>query len=445
MSIATAEQLAVELDKFKESINDEQGKKLLEVTEGIKESHEKAMAEKNKAMDAIDIELADLKKKIAALSENEPINREHTSNNSAGRDKKYIPIGDHLKGKGLEAARLCRYLAQAKGDHRQALQTAEHAGDKRMVDAFTKIISADNFAGAGSTIPEAFMPDIIELLQASSVFRTAGPFIVPMPNGNITIPRITSAMNATWQGETDLIIASDPTTGNINLQARKLTSLTAVSNDLIAQSPLSADQWVRDLMIRTMANTEELAFLRGDGTVSQPKGIRSTIIAANLFDRTQAGAFSTVDEITADLLTATKNVQDADVTTERPVFFIRKGTFIDLMGKRDGNGNLIFADMLRAGNLFGIPVVTTNNIPKNLGGGAETEVYYVEMSEAIVADTRRLVVDIFPNGAYSTSGGVVSGISQDSTVIRAINEVDFSLQHPEAASVIEMIDWEKLA
>ena len=95
-----------------------------------------------------------------------------------------------------------------------------------------------------------------------------------------------------------------------------------------------------------------------------------------------------------------------------------------------------------AGNLFGVPVIQTNNIPNNLGGGAETEVYFIEMAEAVVADTRRLVVDVFPGGAYSTGAGVVSGISQDSTVVRAINEVDFSLMHDVAASVIEMIDWE---
>ncbi len=442
MSLATAEQLAEHLKVMKDELGEQQTKEILERTEGIKKEHEDAMADKAKILDALDVEVVSLKEQIKALSDGERIDRTHTSGGGSEYDKEFMAPGDPLNGKGLNAARICRMLMQAKGNHRQAIENAEKAGDREMVEAFNKIISADNFSGAGSTIPEAFMADIIELLQATSIFRTAGPALVPMPNGNITIPKITAAMTATWQGETDLILASDPTTGDINLQARKLTSLTAISNDLIAQSPLTADQWVRNLMIRTMSNTEEIAFLRGDGTVSNPKGIRSTIAAANLFDRTQAGGFSTIAEIRQDLLTAMKNVVDANVETDRPTYFIRKGTFIDLMGKLDANSNTVFADMLMAGNLFGVPVVQTNNIPNNLGGGAETEVYFVEMAEAVVADTRRLVVDVFPGGAYSTGAGVVSGISQDSTVVRAINEVDFSLNHDVAASVIEMIDWE---
>lgn len=91
------------------------------------------------------------------------------------------------------------------------------------------------------------------------------------------------------------------------------------------------------------------------------------------------------------------------------------------------------------GRLLGARVHKTNQIPKNLGGGTESETYLVHGPDLWIADTLNNQVDIFPGGAYYDGGVVVSGISNDETVIRLLHETDFNVRYQEAISRITAV------
>ena len=112
------------------------------------------------------------------------------------------------------------------------------------------------------------------------VFRDCDPTIVDMPMGNLTIPRLAAGATAGYQGELDDMASSQETFDDIQLNAKKLTALVPVSNDLLRRAPANLEQIVRDDMVQSLARREDLAFLLGDGSGGSPVGLLNQCAAA---------------------------------------------------------------------------------------------------------------------------------------------------------------------
>jgi hypothetical protein len=116
------------------------------------------------------------------------------------------------------------------------------------------------------------------------------------------------------------------------------------------------------------------------------------------------------------------------------------------MDLRDGNGNLGFPEMQR-GMLKGSMYRTTTQIPNNLTIAALSnrpncsEIYYVEATELIVADTPTMDLKVSDEAAYFDGSAVVSAFSRDVVVYRLILEHDFNIRHPQSAAYMQGVDW----
>jgi HK97 family phage major capsid protein len=98
----------------------------------------------------------------------------------------------------------------------------------------TKALAAGDFAAGGAIVPPDFVEDIIELLVSATVIRQMNPVTAPMPNGSLTLPKLTGGATASYIGENDDIPESQQTFGDVKLVFRKLVSLVPISNDLSA-------------------------------------------------------------------------------------------------------------------------------------------------------------------------------------------------------------------
>lgn len=366
--------------------------------------------------------------------------------NLSERDRLLVK-NDRLSGRGLGFARLLRIFAAAQRNGMAPEQVAKEWGEdvlaEQLADSRKKALAAGLASAGGTLVPEQFATDVIEYLRTEAVLRKAGVRQIAMPNGNLRLGRQSAAATAYWGSENKIITASQPSTDEVNLQARKLTAVVPISNDLIRQAGIDADQFVRDDLNAIMPLAEDYAFIRGDGTAGSPKGIRYSLASANIFARTQAGSTSTVVEIQNDLMKAIRKLEENNVKVRSGFWLMNATTKNGLMGIRDTVANLVFAPEMRTGFLMGFPFYVTNQIPNNLGGGSdEGEVYFCEASELVIGDHMALTVEMFPNGAYVDSSGTMqSGISTDQSVLRAIAQSDFALRHNVGASVITTVDW----
>ncbi len=69
--------------------------------------------------------------------------------------------------------------------------------------------------------------------------------------------------------EAAAITVSKPTFGQVVASFKKLTALVPVSNDMQRFADPAIDAYVRDDLVQVLARREDLAFIRGDGTVEQ--------------------------------------------------------------------------------------------------------------------------------------------------------------------------------
>lgn len=351
-----------------------------------------------------------------------------------------IVINDPHKGRGLAFARAVKANLVGKMDGRSALDVAKEWSTKnRAYEGTVRAMSEGTFASGGSLVPPEASAEFVEMLYAATVTTELGARRLDF-NSRLDLGKQNSSATAYWVGEGTAITPSSPGTGTIGLNRRKVAALVGLTNELLRNPSVSADTFVRDDLIKVMALKRDLAAIRGPGTEYQPRGIKNWINSANSNAMTGSVTLAT---IVADLMKAVRLVDESDVQLSRPGWIVSPRVKWYLAGLLDGNGNHVFLQMLMTGNLYGFPLKTTTQIPNNLGGGTESEVYFGTFDELIDGHDvgTPLQVETFPNGTYHDGSAPVYGVSSDQSVIRAIEGCDFVVRHNKSFSMITGVTW----
>lgn len=369
-------------------------------------------------------------------------------NKHAAARRKAAVEADRHKGKGFGMVAILRAQAETKergGDVMHHLKSFGYDDVAEVLAEHTKALGESAVSSGGALVPVQYAQEYIELLRARAIVRQAGPRAVPLDTGTLSIPRQTGGATASYGPENTAITASQQTTGNIVLTAKKLTALTPLSNDLIRDTSGMADAMVRDDLVKQMALAEDLKFIRGDGTNSAPTGLLFQMNSGNKFNATQAGATATLAEVNADLQKLIGKLEDNKVPLdfERCVFKLAPRTRRFLMQLTDSVGRYFFAEEMATGRLLGYRFLVSQQIPTNLGSGTnESEFYFTHMDEVLLGDNLALELTVMPNGTYDSGGGtIVSGLSNDQTVVRAISKHDIALRHDVASACIQACKW----
>jgi HK97 family phage major capsid protein len=354
----------------------------------------------------------------------------------AGAISKASTQGQENKVKGINSTRMLNALSLTKGDKDKALVMFQ----KEFPDEgeyFEKALAAQSSAGGGFLIREDFDDGIIELLRPASVVRSLNPLMVGLDSGTLNIPKHTAGSSGGWIGENSNITKTEPTFGQVTLQAHKYASLVPVSNDLIRRSNYNTQTIVRDDLVADISTATDLAFIRSDGTAGQPRGLR--YLAGNTLT---ANATVSVANVVTDLGKMIQYLLDDNVRMLRPGWMFSPRTWRYLYTVLDGNGNFIFKGELDKGTLFGFPYRMTTNIPSNLGTGSnESEVYLCDFADVVVGEATSIMIDVSDSAAYHDGSNVVASFSLDQSVIRAIVEVDINTRHDVAVGVITGVKW----
>jgi len=204
------------------------------------------------------------------------------------------------KEPGMTFTRAIKCLTLAKNDADKALFYAGggqnsskgmYPNDKE-VHALLKQLSASTPSEGGFLIGEQYSADIIPLLLSKTVIMELGARHIPMPNGNLNLPKLTGGATAYYQGENQNSTKSQQTFGNVKLSSKKLVTLVPVSNDLIRNSSYAADMLIRDDMVNQMKLKIDYTSLYGDGTAYTPLGIKSSVYTGNITIASAAATLS---------------------------------------------------------------------------------------------------------------------------------------------------------
>lgn len=347
-----------------------------------------------------------------------------------GDGKEHIP--------GAKMAQMVRLLAAAQGNQQAAAQMAKEGNFGSDVQMALSTVTP----GAGGVlVPTNFASDVIEALRPTSVLRKMGVTSLPLNNGNLTMPRITGNTVVTYIGTEQDIPLTGMTFGDTKLSAKKAAALVPVSNDLLRMSGVNprVDSLVANDLTVSMGLSEDLHFIRADGSGVLPKGLRHWAIAQHVLPAPATPNLQQIDLFLGGLML---RIETANVMMTSCGWLMHPRTLRWLQSLRDGNGNKAYPE-IDQGQLKGYPVGLSNQIPVNLGdAGDESEIYFVNFADMMIGEDMDLVIDFSKEAAYKDAGGnMVSAFQRDQTLVRVIAKHDFGPRHVECITVGVGVKW----
>ena len=337
---------------------------------------------------------------------------------------------------GAKMARLAMPVAAGGGD----LQLAEQFAAKEIGDADVAMAISTAAGSGGALVPESFHSEVIELLRPRTVIRRLGARSVPLPNGNLTMPRMAGGATASYVGEGADPKATGANFDDVKLSAKTMITIVPMSNQLIGNAGYNVEQLVLGDMLSAMAVREDKAFLRDDGTDNTPTGFKAIATAAS---RTKPwSGTATLEAIDAFLDSLILMLMASDSLMINPGWALSPRSYMKLFGLRDGNGNKVYPELAQ-GLLKGYPIAHTNTIPVNLGAGTnESEIYFADFNDVVIGEQDNMTMDFSREASYvDSTGTIVTAFSRNQSVLRLVANHDIGFRHPEGLALGTGVTW----
>jgi HK97 family phage major capsid protein len=297
-------------------------------------------------------------------------------------------------------------------------------------------------SAGGFLVPDQISQELLELRVYASVLENLFSR-VDVTSDVLRITSVATGLTAGWVAELATKPEAELTFAEITASVFTIAGLSVSSNQLLKNSTRSIDRLINRDLAKRIATVAEIGYIDGTGS-GQPTGILGTsginsVVYTDATPTVPELLDAIVDAITA-VWTNFLEAPTAIVMHPRTWAFIVKGreatspsTYFIGAGStafgRRGNDPLpgYGSGQVPRGELFGLPVYTTPNIPTNKGGGTESRIIVGAFDEGLVLDSGGVRFDQSSH-VYFTS---------NQTVFRGERDVGFTAaRYPKAFSVI---------
>lgn len=198
---------------------------------------------------------------------------------------------------------------------------------------------------AGEEVVAEDKLNILEPLRANLVLTSAGATYMTGLVGNVSIPAY-SGSNVSWEGEIASAKDGAGTFTEVNLEPKRLTAYLDVSKQFLIQDSVSAEEMLRNDIVRAIANKLEATILGNEaGTSTQPAG---------LFN----GVNSDSDDVTFyDIVSMERELEEANVYGEL-TYIVSPSAKATLRTTAKDAGSGLF--VMENGEINGIKVLSTS-------------------------------------------------------------------------------------
>lgn len=258
------------------------------------------------------------------------------------------------------------------------------------------VLSEGVDADGGYLVPEDFERNIVMALEEENVIRSLAKVITTQHERKI--PVATGHSTAQWTAENAAYTESNPTFGQKQIDAFKLTDLCRVSVELLQDSAFDIEDYLMKEFARAFGIAEEEAFCVGTGT-NQPTGI-FTANGGTVGVTAAANNAITADELIS-LVYALKSPY------RRNAKFLMNDATVSIIRKlKDKNDAYLWQPSLQAGEpdrLLGYELYTSPYVP-TVAAGALT-VAFGDFKNYWIGDRAGRTVQRL-NELYATNGQI---------------------------------------
>lgn len=287
-------------------------------------------------------------------------------------------------------------LEGAEGEvHQEAKREARESG--KFLSGFgmpafmMRAQDAATAATAANLIETSLDSTLIPALRPKTVLAQLGAMTMNGLVGNLDLPAGDGIASATWEGETDAMANTDPSTRLVSLRPNRLAAVTTLSKQLLMQSSFSAEQWVRGELENAVARAVDSAGIQGNS--ASIDGILGT---SGVSDITFGGAVTRAKLI--NLITKVA-VENADV--ENMGFLMNPIIKGELQNLETDSGSGLFV-MDKANELFGYKVGISTLVPTNIAS-TKTAVIFGNFRDLVIANWGGLDIIVNPYSLDTTS------------------------------------------
>lgn len=305
------------------------------------------------------------------------------------------------------------------------LNTIWHLNNKPEVQAkladIRNAASSVSPADGGFLVPEVLRSQLLEISLEKSVVRPQAT-VVPMDSARVPFPTIDVTSNASsvfggmvayWGEESAALTDANPKFGRVELDAKKLTGLSVVPNELLQDSIISFSALIERLWPMTLAFEEDSKFMTGSG-VGEPLGFLGSGNPAAIPAAAESGqpsatiVYENVVNMYARMMPSSLN---------NAVWIISPDTIPQLftMALSVGTGGnsmfIVNASGPGPATLFGRPIIVSE---KANTLGSRGDIAFVDLSYYLVGDRQSM----------SASSSTDYKFGNDQTAFRIIQRVD---------------------
>lgn len=258
------------------------------------------------------------------------------------------------------------------------------------------VLSESSDQDGGYLVPEEFETFIVDGLKEANVIRSIAKVITTHHDRKIPIAVGHSVAN--WTPENGEFTESNPTFGQKQIDAHKLTDLIRVSVELLQDSAFSLEEYIANEFARAFGVAEEEAFCVGTGS-GQPTGI-FTANGGQVGVTAAANNAVTADEL-INLVYALKSPYRRNAG-----FLMNDATISAIRKLKDGNGVYLWQPSLQANEpdkLLGYNLYTTPYAP-TMAAGAYT-IAFGDFKNYWIGDRAGRTVQRL-NELYATNGQI---------------------------------------
>jgi HK97 family phage major capsid protein len=315
----------------------------------------------------------------------------------------------------LERKSLARRLAyrETKGDFSRFVK-ALREGDSMAVKALGGVTDA----AGGFLVPTEHLAVLARIVEEYGWGRRLAT-IVPMANDTLNVPKLSTAVTASWVAEAAAAPDADPAFAQKQLTAKEGRFKTIISNALLEDSSPAIDAILLDLFGEAWAKMEDEAVFNGAGTGD------SDPFTGVLNDTDVNSVAAAGTTLAYDDLVALEAALTGGARRNAWIYVSRKG-FKHLRLIKDTNGQPLWTDNIQDGTLgmvLGYPVaVLEAGIPDNLGTGTDETVFILGSLKNVYVGDR---------AAFSVKSSEHVRFENDQTVIMGRVREAITVVNPE--------------
>ena len=260
-------------------------------------------------------------------------------------------------------------------------------------------------AGGNLVDDELLSGSFIDLLRNRLALAQAGMTTLSGLQGNISIPRQTSAATAYWVGENASPTESQQAIDQVNMSPKTCGAFVDYSRRLLLQSSIDVEAMVRDDLARVIALELDRVGIYGTGSSNQPLGINNTSgIGSQTI--TTFGTFAEYIGMETDVAAA-----NADAGSLRYIINASARGALKSTEKATGTAQFVYEN----DEINGYPVIVSNQLQNN---------------DALFGDFSMLIMGMW--SGLDLTVDPYAGATAGTVRIIALQDVDFAVKQAGA-------------